>query len=545
MAFPTGYTKYQEITIDHTKVGADQTDFIVFVNLADMVLAGADIFDTCRSDGGDIRATKSDGTTQLATELVAIDTTAKTGELHIKFAGTLSSSVDTVIRIYYNGTDTALAVSDTYGRNAVWSDYVAVYHYNGDPSGTAPQLTDSTGNGRDGTSVGSMTSGDLIDGLFGKAWDFDGSNDYAHANGSVADFWLADMSVTVVAKNPTTSTTFFPWFIGPLASAYSKWAITDTLIYRRNSSTVGPHITLSPTNQVDTDWHHLAYTGKSGGHYAYNDGVDAGNDTDSRTMLGMATPDNIGLGGLFCYNGGRQYSTVQNEELRYRSGQLSATWISTEANNLTSASTFYSVGAEAGGSTSVTVTPSPLTAVFSIPTPTISAERYVEVSASPLTATFSIPAPVVSTAVTVSPNVLAGTFSIPTPIVDGEAPNVEVLPAPLTATFTIPSATITTERNAVVEPAPLSATFSIPAPTVTLGVAVTVSPDPLSAVFSIPAYMVTVISNITIEPSPLVGTFSMPSSFVRGDFWQDKFAVASDPFTDKVYNAGDNWTDKF
>ena len=75
-------------------------------------------------------------------------------------------------------------------------------------------------------------------------------------------------------------------------------------------------------------------------------------------MLGMATPDNIGLGGLFCYNGGRQYSTVQNEELRYRSGQLSATWISTEANNLTSASTFYSVGAEAGGSTSVTVTPS-------------------------------------------------------------------------------------------------------------------------------------------------------------------------------------------
>lgn len=193
----------------------------------------------------------------------------------------------------------------------------------------------------------------------------------------------------------------------------------------------------------------------------------------------------------------------------------------------------------------VTVSPSPLTAVFSIPTPTVTAERYVEVTASPLTAIFSIPAPVVSTAVTVSPNVLAGTFSIPTPIVDGESPNAEVLPAPLTATFTISSATITTEKNTVVEPAPLSATFSIPAPTVTLGVAVTVSPDPLTAVFSIPAYTVTVISNITIEPSPLVGTFSMPSSFVRGDFWQDKFAVGSDPFTDKVYNAGDNWTDKF
>ena len=54
-----------------------------------------------------------------------------------------------------------------------WSDYIAVYHYNDDPSGS---LTDATGNGQ-ATTVGSMTSGDLVDGAIGKAWDFDGSDD--------------------------------------------------------------------------------------------------------------------------------------------------------------------------------------------------------------------------------------------------------------------------------------------------------------------------------------------------------------------------------
>lgn len=100
MAFPTGYSKYQTITIDHTKVPSDLTDYVVYVNLADLVKAGADIFDLCRSDGGDIRATKSDGTTELAVEVVSINTTTKVGELYIKYTGTLSSTTDTVIRIY-------------------------------------------------------------------------------------------------------------------------------------------------------------------------------------------------------------------------------------------------------------------------------------------------------------------------------------------------------------------------------------------------------------------------------------------------------------
>ena len=182
MAFLSGYTKRQKITIDNTKVLEDLTDYPVYVDLSDLDQA-TDIFDTCKTDGGDIRITKSDGTTELAREVVVIDTTAKTGELHFKYAGTLSSTVDTDVYIYYNGTSSEPASTATYGSEAVWSDYELVIHMQEDPSGTAPQMLDSSANNNDGTSNGGMTSGDSVAGkLAGKALDFD-STDYI----SIAD----------------------------------------------------------------------------------------------------------------------------------------------------------------------------------------------------------------------------------------------------------------------------------------------------------------------------------------------------------------------
>lgn len=157
------------------------------------------------------------------------------------------------------------------------------------------------------------------------------------------------MSVTCVHKTPTSSVVITPWFVGPAATPYSKWAIIDTIIYRRTSSTTGPHITLTTSNTADTDWHHIAYTGKSGGHYAYLDGADNGNDTDSRDMTGMASADKVGLGGVFWYNGGAHYRVGYQEELRYRSGQLSAAWILTESNNLLDNSAFWGTASDIGG----------------------------------------------------------------------------------------------------------------------------------------------------------------------------------------------------
>jgi len=77
--------------------------------------------------------------------------------------------------IYVYASPDLVANDSTYGSHNVWNDnYVGVWHMNDDPTGT---VYDSTSNNNDGTSGGSMTSGDLIDLDYGKAIIFD-SNDY-------------------------------------------------------------------------------------------------------------------------------------------------------------------------------------------------------------------------------------------------------------------------------------------------------------------------------------------------------------------------------
>lgn len=520
MAYPTGYTKYQEITIDHTKVSADLTDYVVYVNLADLVKAGADIFDLCRSDGGDIRATKSDGTTQLATELVVIDTTAKTGELHVKFTGTLSSTVDTIIRIYYNGTDTALATSDTYGRDAVWSNEISVYHMQ-------TSSTDSKGsyNGTD-TSISYSTNGQIGKGAYtagGKVV----TSSYSLNSAFSLRLWINPNSVSGVQV-------FFSTY-KPANGTGSPAGVLQLVGTALNYSNY-----VVDTNQGSFSASTLAMAGVThNGTTAtlYKNGASIGSGTVAHST---ATAEMS----LFARNDvtTNRYAGLL-DEVRLRSGTLATSWITTEYNNQSSPSTFYASSDEQGGTTNVTVNPSALVATFSLPASTVTAVRTVSTSVSPLTATFSLPAPAISGGSLVSASPLVATFSLPTSNVI--TPDSYTIASVLVGTFSLPSVTITAEKNSSTTPSVLSATFSLPAPTVTLGVAITVTPAVLNATFSTPAPTITVISNMSVSPSPLVATFSLPVSRVLADFWENKFPVASDPFVDKVYNAGDNWQDKY
>ncbi len=133
------------LTIDHTKVTADQTDFPVYVDLS--TLPSGFHQHVNQTDGRDIRVTKSDGTTELPREVVFYNASTHKGEIHIKYTGTLSSSTDTSIYIYYGNASTSdYATNATYGAENVWdSNYLAVYHLN-EPSG---HHLDSTSNNKD------------------------------------------------------------------------------------------------------------------------------------------------------------------------------------------------------------------------------------------------------------------------------------------------------------------------------------------------------------------------------------------------------------
>lgn len=164
------WSGFVELTIHSGTVAADLTRFPLYVDLSTLP---AEFWSAVRADGGDIRATTSDATEELPTDLVSIDTLAEAGELHV-LVPEVSASADTTIRVYYgNAEATRPAHTSQNGRNQVWSDYRGVWHLQDDPTGV---IVDSTGRGNDGTGVGTAP-GDLVPGaLAGSGLSFAGAS---------------------------------------------------------------------------------------------------------------------------------------------------------------------------------------------------------------------------------------------------------------------------------------------------------------------------------------------------------------------------------
>jgi hypothetical protein len=128
MSFPTGFTKLAHFDIDYTKVSGsgDLTNYPL------LLLDGnfsANVYSNCDNGGGDLRfSSDSAGSTQLACEVVTFNTGTSKAEVYVKIP-TLSHTVNTTIYIWGKyPTQTQPAVSDTYGRNAVWVQYKCVLH---------------------------------------------------------------------------------------------------------------------------------------------------------------------------------------------------------------------------------------------------------------------------------------------------------------------------------------------------------------------------------------------------------------------------------
>lgn len=338
------------VTIDSTKVSADLTDFPVYVDLSDL---SADFFSNVKTDGSDIRVTKDDGTTEVPREVVAIDTGSSTGELHFKADGTLSSSTDTDFYIYYgNASATEPATSATYGAENVWSSYDNVYHMQEDPSGSAPQIIDSTSNNRDGTSAGSMTSADLVNGQVGKSLDFDGSDDY--------------LSVSSFGKTSNSHVTVEAWVRPDVTN------VNQHIVDESNTASYGGGLMLRIKNdsgvrfwQQDAgfalnsastltagNFYYLVGVYDGTKQYIYIDGVEDVNNTLGSTSARNAANPRIGRSSLL---GGPVNGLI--DEVRISGSARSADWISTQYNNQNSASTFYSAGAQETYTPSATFIP--------------------------------------------------------------------------------------------------------------------------------------------------------------------------------------------
>ena len=130
----------KKITIDHTKVVANLTNFPLLINLA----SDSDLANHAQDDGDDIYFTSSDETTHLNHEIEKFD--GATGEL-VAWVNipSLSASADTELYMYY-GNASASSQQDVTN---VWdSSYQGVWHL--DETGTGTRY-DSTSDDNDGT----------------------------------------------------------------------------------------------------------------------------------------------------------------------------------------------------------------------------------------------------------------------------------------------------------------------------------------------------------------------------------------------------------
>jgi hypothetical protein len=317
------------ITVNGALLPADLTNFPVYFDLNQ--LSATTFFSNVESDGKDIRVTKADGRTELALEIARIDTGSSAGEIYFKT--NLKQGVDTKFYVYYNNSSARKRNGqDTLGFHNVWdSNFKAVYHFEQDPSIAGAKLFDSTINRNYGTPQGSMTSGDLVAGKLGKAYDFDGSNDYVSVPDSASfddvtgvgqarliSYWIntADTGSTVLDKG---SSHFFH------STTFSN--INST------ASTVGPS-NATTTTVTNSTWHYIAQQYDGTTNYMY---ANTGAAESSQSQTADADDnDSVTIGA-----GSSTYLAGKIDELRISNSARSANWIQTEYNNISNNSNFF------------------------------------------------------------------------------------------------------------------------------------------------------------------------------------------------------------
>ena len=304
------------------------TDFPVYVDLSTIT---GDFWSTVTNGGGDIRCYASDGTTQLPREVVSCDTSTNTGELHVKI--TLSSSTWTEIQIHADGSSTEPAVTSTYGRNAVWSDYDFVSHLDGANVGS---LSDSTGNGITFSEVGSGTNTYDASAPVGTGVTTDGNSGLklSAVSGFSADYTFS------VWGNITAQEQWAPFFLSSDNGGAEGLRVRNPTTQRfratagnSNDDTFGFLSSLNLNNAA-----HYVYTRDDTGNVSrfYINGTE----NDSTTDLTGTTDWSDNNGHLFSDKFNRGF-TGTFAELRFRSGVSSADWLAAEYLNQSNPAGFY------------------------------------------------------------------------------------------------------------------------------------------------------------------------------------------------------------
>lgn len=334
------------VTVDDAKVPGTVSSFPVFVDLSDLP---ASFFTNAKSDGCDIRVVESDETTETPFELVSYSA-GGTGELHF-MADSLTGSGggDTTFYIYYgNSSASCYATSDTYGRDNVWGDYLFVHHAEGSV-GSAKE-TNATGD----TAFDAVTSGSTAsDGWAGQSNGgyavSVGGSDYVRVPDNASFPTSGPMTIQgwVYFANAASPDEYFlsKYNNSPQRSYFLNRTSTEKLRYVQYNTTPSAHDVLDSSTTFNyAGWRKItAKIDGSGNQKLIVDGTEEA----SSALAATSYRDTTGNFQFYGLDNGVQYDfDGKIDEVRFRLSFLSADWDTTEYNNQSDTSTFYTIGSE-------------------------------------------------------------------------------------------------------------------------------------------------------------------------------------------------------
>jgi hypothetical protein len=346
------YSFRKRIQIFASKVagGVNLVNFPVLINIAsdnDLRTTGNG-GQMQNANGYDTYFTAADGTTPLSFQIQ--NYTATSGK-YLAWVNipSLSATADTFIYLYYGRT----GVTADPSTRATWNPaYNAVWHLEETPNNTANQIADATSNNsvNSGTSFNTPTPN--TSGIVGNAITFNGTSQYIRSGSTLTmptiNAGVMSMSAWgYYTSNPSgnqnlialTNSTSPPG--GGPSGARQLGFRGKPIEWEWGGGGLVSNATFPSVN----NWHFYAYTWDGTTHKLYIDGVLASSATTASTQTGTVYWAGIGdyiNGGSA---GGERFAG-SIDEVRVLTTTLTAGWIQTEYNNISSPSTFYSISSQ-------------------------------------------------------------------------------------------------------------------------------------------------------------------------------------------------------
>jgi hypothetical protein len=342
---PATFSFNRTVTIDHTKVPSDQSNFPVLISGAYSFLATVANGGRVQSPNGyDIIFTSdAAGVNKLDHEIESYDPVTGTVNFWVRVPA-LSHSTDTVIYMQYGSSAVTTTLENKAG---VWdSNYLGVWHL---PKAGGLTAKDSTADGNNGTITGASGIQGVIDG----GASFNGSGQFIDV-GNGSSLQITGTSLTIEAWIKTSESNPAPWErilaketpgnTDPfLAYGLIRHSGTNLLNLGIATGGAGTGVGLDSHSSLTMGaWTHVVGSYDGSTLRIFMNGVldnqtaATGNitSTNQDVVLGADTASNI------------EYFNGSMDEVRLSNVARSSGWVATEYANQNSPATFYSVGPE-------------------------------------------------------------------------------------------------------------------------------------------------------------------------------------------------------